>query len=352
VLALRDELAEAFDRFLASGRYVHGPEHEAFQQELAALVGVASCAGVASGTDALQLALLAAGCEPGDQILTAANAGGYSAAAARRVGLRVRYADVDAGTLSLSGETVGAALTRATRAVVVTHLYGLLGDVEGVVAACRERGVAVVEDCAQAAGARRDGRAAGSFGDVAAFSFYPTKNLAALGDGGAVLTDRGDIADRVQQLREYGWDSRFRVSTGGGWNSRLDELQAAILRVRLRHLGVWNERRREVVAAYAAALPAAAGRFVRGGGEEFVGHLAVLVAADRDAARAALDAAGVATDVHFPIADHRQPAWADEYAGVSLPATEHAVEHVLTVPCFPELTEEEIGAVCAALATL
>jgi dTDP-4-amino-4,6-dideoxygalactose transaminase len=217
---------------------------------------------------------------------------------------------------------------------------------------CRDRGVAVVEDCAQAAGARRGGRAAGSFGDVAAFSFYPTKNLAALGDGGAVLTDCGDVADRVQQLREYGWDSRFRVTTGGGWNSRLDELQAAILRVRLRHVEAWNERRREVVAAYVAALPPAAGRFVRGDGEEFVAHLAVLVASDRDVVRAVLDAAGVATDVHFPIADHRQPAWADEYAEVSLPATEHAVEHVLTVPCFPELTDEEIGAVSAALATL
>ena len=350
--ALRAELREAFDRVLASGRYVRGPEHAAFEHELAEYVGVAACAGVASGTDALQLALLAVGCEAGDEVVAVANAGGYTAAAARRLGLRVRYADVDARTLGLSRETVEAVLTRATRAVVVTHLYGLLAGVEEIAALCRERGVTVVEDCAQAAGARRGGRTAGAFGDVAAFSFYPTKNLAALGDGGAVATDSGEVADRVLLLREYGWDAKYRVSVRGGWNSRLDELQAAILRGRLRRLDGWNARGREIVGRYAASLSPLAGRFVAGDGEDYVAHLAVLLTEDRNAARAALEAAGVGTDVHYPIADHRQPAWSGDYPGLSLPVTEHAAEHVLTVPCFAELTDDEVTIVCEALRDL
>lgn len=347
--ALRDELADTFERFLASGRYILGPEHAAFEGEFAGFLGVGHCVGVASGTDALELALLAVGCRGGDGVLMAANCAAYAATAARRAGLRVCFADVDSATLCLSAATVEEALTPDSRAVVVTHLYGLLGDVEGIVALCRDRGVAVVEDCAQAAGARRGGRRAGAFGDVAAFSFYPTKNLAALGDGGVVATSSDEVADRVRKLRQYGWDRKYRVSIPGGGNSRLDELQAAVLRVRLDRLDGWNARRREIVQRYAAVLAPAVGRFVAGAGEDYVAHLAVAVVADRERVRAALDAAGVGTDVHYPIADHRQPAWSDDYADVRLPVTEHAVEHVLTLPCFPELTEEEIVRVCEAL---
>lgn len=223
-LALRAELSTGFDRFLEAGRYVLGPEQELFEQEFASFLGVRHCVGVASGTDALELALMAVGCGGGDRILTAANCGAYAAAAARRAGLRVSYADVDSPTLTLSPETVEAALTPDVRAVVVTHLYGLLADVEGILALCRDRGIAVVEDCAQAAGARRNGLRAGAFGDAAAFSFYPTKNLAALGDGGAVSTGSDEVADRVRRLRQYGWGQKYEISLLGGSNSRLDEL--------------------------------------------------------------------------------------------------------------------------------
>jgi aminotransferase EvaB len=348
-LALREELAGVFERFLASGRYILGPEHAAFESEFAAFVGVRHCVGVASGTDALELALSAVGCRAGDAILTAANCGAYTTGAARRGGFRVRFADVDPETLCLSRPTVEEALSPDVRAVVVTHLYGLLADVERIGALCRDRGIALVEDCAQAVGARRNGRRAGAFGDAATFSFYPTKNLAALGDGGAVTTDRPEVAERVRLLRQYGWDRKYRVSLGGGQNSRLDELQAAVLRTRLGRLDEGNERRRSIVDRYARALAPDVGRFVALKGEDYVAHLAVVLFEDREAPRNALDSAGIGTDVHYPLADHRQPAWSDEYADVRLPVTEHAVTHVLTLPCFPELTEDEIARVCEVL---
>jgi dTDP-4-amino-4,6-dideoxygalactose transaminase len=345
----RAELDVLLERFLESGRYVLGPQHADFEHEFAAYVGTRDCVGVASGTDALELALRAVGCVPGDAILTAANCGGYASIAARRAGLRVRYADVDSETLSLSAATVGSALDADVRAVVVTHLYGLLAHVEEIEALCRERGIAVVEDAAQAVGARRGGRRAGSFGDAAAFSFYPTKNLGALGDGGAVCTSREDIAESVRSLRQYGWVSKYEVARGGGWNSRLDELQSAVLRARLPLIDEGNRRRRQIVARYAASLRADAGRFVAVDGEDYVAHLAVALVEDRDRVRAVFETAGIGTDVHYPVPDHRQPAWAADYVGVTLPVTEHGAEHVLTLPCFPELRDDEAERVCEVL---
>jgi aminotransferase EvaB len=349
VRAFRAELDAAVAGVLDSGRYILGPEHDLFERELAEYLGAAHCVGVASGTDALEIALAAVGCEEGDEVVTAANAGFYSSAAARAAGLRVRYADVDPPTLTLSAETVGAALTPNTRAVVVTHLYGLLADVEPIAELCRSRGIALVEDCAQAAGARRSGRFAGTYGDAATFSFYPTKNLAALGDGGAVVTGDEAVADRARRKRQYGWESKYAVTVDGGRNSRLDELQAAVLRQRLPHLDAWNERRREIAARYAEALPAPAGRLVALEGEDYVAHLAVALVEDRAAVRERLGAAGVGTDVHYPIPDHRQPVWGGALADTELPVTEHAAEHVVTLPCFPELTDNEVDRVCEAL---
>ena len=349
VRALRSELDVALARVLESGRYVLGPEHDLFEVELAAYLGTASCVGVASGTDALELALRAVCCDEGDEIVASANAGFYATAAARAAGLEVRYADVEPNTLTLSVETVEPALTPATRAVVVTHLYGLLADVEPIAQLCRARGIALVEDCAQAAGARRGGRCAGTFGDAAAFSFYPTKNLAALGDGGAVVSNDDDVAERVRALRQYGWEAKYRVTTSGGTNSRLDELQAAVLRVRLPHLDRWNERRRSIAARYSKVLRPRVGRVVAVEGEEYVAHLAVALVEERDATRTKLRASGIGTDIHYPIADHRQPLWRGSLADLRLPVTEHAAEHVLTLPCFPELTDNEVDRVCEAL---
>jgi aminotransferase EvaB len=347
VTALRTELDDALARVLDGGRYVFGPEHELFETEFAGYLGARHCVAVASGTDALELALRAVGCTPCSEVVTAANAGFYTSAAARAAGLRVAYADVEPDTLALSAATVEPALTSGTSAVVVTHLYGLMADVEPIVELCGARGIAVVEDCAQAAGARRDGRAAGTSGDAAAFSFYPTKNLAALGDGGAVVTSRDDVAERLRELRQYGWEAKYRVATAGGRNSRLDELQAAVLRVRLTRLDQGNARRRSIALRYAEALP-----LVRLDGEDYVAHLAVALVEDRDGVRERLGAAGVGTDVHYPVPDHRQPVWGDAYAALRLPVTEHAVERVMTLPCFPELADNEVDRVCEALRDL
>jgi dTDP-4-amino-4,6-dideoxygalactose transaminase len=352
VVAQRPELAAAIARVLDSGRYVLGPEHDAFESELATYLGVAHCVAVASGTDALELALRALECAPDGEVITAANAGCYASTAISRAGLRVSFADVDPTTLLLSVETVEPALSARTAAVVVTHLYGTLADVEPLVDLCHANGVAVVEDCAQAAGARRGARMAGSFGDLAAFSFYPTKNLAALGDGGAVATDDSALADRLRQLRQYGWRHKYEVVTDGGRNSRLDDVQAAILRTRLPRLDADNERRRAVVSAYSRALRPDVGRLVVRDAEDCVCHLAVALVENREAVRDAMRDAGVGTDVHYPVADHRQPCRADRFADLSLPVTEHATARVLTLPCHAELDDAEVELVCEALGAL
>ncbi|SNR87713.1 dTDP-4-amino-4,6-dideoxygalactose transaminase [Geodermatophilus saharensis] len=355
VAALAPALRSAIDDVLTSGWYVLGPQHDAFEREFAAAVGAGHCVGVGNGTDALELALIGVGCRPGDEVVTAANAGMYTTTAALKAGLVPRFADVDPATLLLTAATVEPVLTPSTRAVAVTHLYGRLADVGPLRELCRSAGVALVEDCAQAAGAVGTDGPAGSLADAAAFSFFPTKNLGALGDGGAVTTGDADLAARLRSLRQYGWSAKYTATLPHGRNSRLDELQAAVLRVRLPHLAGWNARRREVVARYAEVLGEGPRRMVHGrdaASPAHVGHLAVMTTPHRDADRAALAAAGIRTDVHYPVPDHRQPVLAGTTGGVSLPVTERAAGQVLTLPCFAELTDAEVDRVCDALRLL
>ncbi|MFP5369929.1 MAG: DegT/DnrJ/EryC1/StrS family aminotransferase [Actinomycetes bacterium] len=354
-LALEGPLRRAVDEVLSSGWYVLGPQHEAFEREFAAAVGAAHCVGVANGTDALELALLSVGCLPGDEVVTAANASMYTATAALKAGLVPRFADVDPNSLLLTAATVEPALTPRTKAVVVTHLYGRMADLAPIRDLCRKAGVALVEDCAQAAGAHNEQGPAGSLGDAAAFSFFPTKNLGALGDGGAVVTQDDDRAALVRRLRQYGWSSKYTVTEPRGRNSRLDELQAAVLRVKLPHLDAWNARRREIVARYAEVLGHGPRRMVHGSAADspsYVGHLAVMITDTREADRAAFAEAGVRTDVHYPVPDHRQPVLAGTTADVRLAVTEQAAEQILTLPCFAEMTETEIERVCDVLRKL
>jgi aminotransferase EvaB len=343
----RSDAAAAVQRVIGRGWYLLGEETEGFEREFAAYLKVRDVVTVASGTDALVLALAALGTSAGDEVVTAANAGGYTTNAALQRGMVPRYADVEEEDLLMSRKTVEAALSPQTAVVVVTHLYGKMAPIESIRDLCHERGVSVVEDCAQVAGARAAGGRAGSFGDVAAFSFYPTKNLGALGDGGAVATDRPEVAERVRRLRQYGWGSKYRVTERGGRNSRIDELQSAVLRGRLGALDAGNARRREVCGRYAEALAGTAVSMVHGGVTDFVGHLAVTRSADRAAFAAALQGRGIATDVHYPVPDHRQPALADP--ACSLPVTERATAEVLSLPCFPELTDGEVDYVCTAI---
>jgi len=345
----RGLISGAVAEVVNSSRFVLGEQVTAFEHELAEYVGVSDAVGVASGTDALEFAFRAVCPEGRKTVVTAANAGGYSLTAARRAGFGVRFADVDASSHLLTAATVAPTLDESVGVVVVTHLYGRAADVPGIRALCEPLGIAVVEDCAQAIGAALPQGRVGSMGDVAAFSFYPTKNLGAIGDGGAVTTTSDAVADRVRLLRQYGWKGKYRIGLDGGRNSRLDEIQAGVLRARLPFVDDWNRRRRDILGRYFAAaspdihvLPAI--------GDSHVGHLGVVVCEDRNSLVEYLSRRGIQTDVHYPVPDHKQPAFSSEYSSVQLPVTERLAEQVLSVPLFPELREDEIERICAALA--
>lgn len=348
--AEREVLRAAVDDVLGSGWLIQGPQHTAFEAELAAFLGTGHVAGVASGTDALEIALRALMPTGRTTVVTAANCGGYTTTAARRAGFGVRFADVDPATLCIDPEDVSRVLDESVGVVVVTHLYGRSADVEAVRDLCRPLGVMVLEDCAQALGAHVGTARVGSLGHAAAFSFYPTKNLGALGDGGAIASSDPTVIDTVLALRQYGWRGKYTIGVDGGRNSRLDEVQAAVLRRRLPRLDAWNERRRAIITSYVGAAPERV-RVLAAEGPEHVAHLAVALCDERDALRAHLAEHRVRTDVHYPVPDHRQPALAAQYADVHLPATERAVEQIVSLPVFPELRDDEIERVCDALAS-
>lgn len=341
----------AVSRVLASGWYVMGPEHDAFETELASYLGAAESVLVGNGTDALEIALAVVGVERGGVILATANAGGYGTIAGRLLGAEVYYSDVSPETLQMTPETFLEALERVPatpKAVIVTHLFGAMADVAAITLLARERGIAVVEDCAQSLGAESGGIKAGLFGDIATTSFYPTKNLGALGDGGALFTNSAELAEKARRMRQYGWKSKYHIAYDHGRNSRLDEMQAAILRVKLPFLDAANERRRAIHARYLEASSDGV-RVIGATSPSFIAHLAVVLADDRDRVREVLNEAGVATDIHYPVPDHHQTFPSSPPAPVSLPITERVAETLFSVPMFPELTDDEVDRICAAL---
>jgi len=344
------EIREAIERVLANGHYILGPEVEAFEAEFAAYQGGGHTVGVANGTEALELALRAVGVRAGDGVATVANTVSATIAAIEQIGARPVFVEIDPATLLMAPAALAETLAHASvpvRAVVPVHLYGQPAELGAICALAQRSGVPVVEDCAQAHGARWAGRRAGSWGAAAAFSFYPTKNLGALGDGGAVFSGDAAVAARVRQLRQYGWRRRY-VSEEPGRNSRLDELQAAILRVKLRHLDAENAVRARQAARYLAAAPALpdlAWPTVAAPAEP-VWHQFVVRTARRDALLAHLAGREIHAGVLYPVPAHRQPAYAQ---AVSLPETERACAEVLSLPCHPGLTEAEVDRVLAAL---
>lgn len=351
----REALLLATGAVIDSGYAVLGGQHAAFETELAAYLGAADAVGVASGTDALELAIKAVMANGRSTVLTAGNAGAYTSTATVRAGYTPRYADIDPRTLCVTPETVGAALTDDVGVVVVTHLYGYLGDGKALRAMCDERGIALVEDCAQAIGARREDGHASTFGHAGTFSFYPTKNLGAIGDGGAVVPGSPEIAARLRQLRQYGWEGKYNATVAGGTNSRLDELQAAFLRVRLPLVDGLNQRRRAIVARYREAardLDPALLSVLPAVGVEHAAHLAIARSTRRDDVRTQLADAGVATDIHFPIPDWTQSAFARFAPEAELVATTTACAEILSLPLFPELTDDEVDVVVAAIRSL
>lgn len=340
------DVAQVLRGVIESQRYILGPQVEAFERGLAAYVGVAHGVGVASGTDALVLALRAFEIGPGKRVVTVTNAGYYGSTAIAAVGAEPVYVDVDEATLTLSPRALAQALQgQAAQAVIVTHLYGQLADMASIAALCRDAGVPLIEDCAQAHGARRAGRMAGAWGQLGCFSFYPTKNLGALGDGGALVTDDEALAQTLRTLRQYGWGQKYEVVQRGGGNSRLDEMQAAILNAKLPRLDAANACRRAIAARYNQAFADLPLRLPASTGEDHVAHLYVVRTPRRDALRTHLAAAGVASEVHYPIADHLQPVRAGLGQAPGLPVSEAACGEVLTLPCFPALSDAQVARV-------
>jgi dTDP-4-amino-4,6-dideoxygalactose transaminase len=347
---IRAEVDEALARVLDSGWFILGPEVEAFERELAAAVGAPQAIAVGNGTDAIELALTALDVGPGDEVVTSPLSAAFTALAVLSVGARPVFADLDPETLNVSPEAVARAITPRTKALMPVHLYGHPADLDPILAVGRERGIPVVEDACQAVGALYKGRAVGTLDGLGALSFYPTKNLGALGDGGAVLVSDRERAERLRKLRNGGQSDRYRHVLMGR-NSRLDEMQAAVLRVGLKHLNDWTERRRALGQIYTSELQGSPLRLLR---EQpyarSVYHLFVVRHPRRDAIMAALKEQGIGTLVHYPIPLHLQPALAPLGGRPGdLPVAEQAANEVFSLPLYPELTDGQARAVAAAV---
>jgi dTDP-4-amino-4,6-dideoxygalactose transaminase len=346
------EIRAALDRVLASGWYVLGKEVQAFEAEFAAFLGVHHAIGVASGTDAVALALSCCGVRPGDEVITVSHSAVATVAAIEQIGAVPVFADIDPITRCIDPELIHALVSPRTRALVPVHIYGQPAPMPRIMEIAAQFGLKVVEDCAQAHGAEIGGKKVGSFGDAAAFSFYPTKNLGAIGDGGAVVTGSDLVAADCRARREYGWQERY-ISFFPGVNSRLDELQAGVLRAKLPHLASDNARRREIAARYSAALDGIA-LFPPATVPDTLHamHLYVLETAQPDLLQAHLAAAGVGSARHYPAAIHQQPAYRGRIrGGDQLSATEALCRRIVTLPLYPELSEAQVARVCSALSS-
>ncbi len=343
---IRDEIVAAVQGCLDSMRFVLGPNGEAFEREFAAYCGTKHAVGVASGTDALHLALRAAGLGPGDEVITVSWTFIATLEAISHVGAVPVLADIRPDTHNMDPEDAARKITPRTRAIIPVHIYGLPADMDAIDALAREYGLVVIEDAAQAHGARYRGRRAGSLGDLACFSFYPSKNLGGYGDGGMVTTNSDEYAGRLRELRHHGHGSKY-VHATIGYNSRLDEIQAAALRVKLRRLDDWNERRRAHAATYGRLLADADVQTPPlPDGCEHVFNLYTIRLAQRDALADRLARAEIGHSTHYRRPAHMQPAFAHlGYEAGSLPVTLEAAGQVIQLPLFPEMSPEQLDAV-------
>jgi aminotransferase EvaB len=333
----------AVARVLASGQFILGNETAKFEERFAAYVGVEHGIGVASGSDAIELALRAAGITAGMKVATSANAGHYATSAIRLIGAEPVFMEVDFSTRNITLGAVEGAIANGVDAVVATHLYGLaIAEIAAIGVTCKENGVVLIEDCAQAHGARLDLKKVGSFGDASAFSFYPTKNLGALGEAGSVLTNDPVIAEKTRSLRTYGWSEKYKVELPGGRNSRLDELQAAILADLLPFLDRDNARRREIANAYLTGISIEGIELPEFLGDDYVAHLFVISSSRRAEFMKKLHSQGISTAIHFPIPDHLQPYSGGNSIGALL-VTEKLATEVFSLPCYAELRDEEVA---------
>jgi dTDP-4-amino-4,6-dideoxygalactose transaminase len=348
--SIKPEIDAAIARVLDSCQFVLGSEVAGFEQDFAAYCGAAECIALNSGTSALHLALLAAGVGPGDEVITVPFTFVASVAAVTYTGARPVLVDIDPRSFTMDPSAVEAAITPRTKAILPVHLYGQSADMDPIMEVARRRGLVVIEDAAQAHGAKYKGRPVGSIGDMGCFSFYPGKNLGAYGEGGAVTTSNAEYARTIRMLRDWGQDRKYHHLLRG-FNYRMEGFQGAILRVKLRHLEHWTESRRRVVNLYNELLADSGvetptempwGRHVY--------HVYTLRADDRDGLQASLQAEGIQTGIHYPVPAHLQPAYADlGYGRGAFPHAESAAEQVLSLPLYPELSSQAVAEVAGAV---
>ncbi len=348
--ALWHPLREAALRVLRSGQYVLGPEVEAFEREAAGFLGVQHAIGLNSGTDALVIGLRAIGVRPGDEVVTSPFSFFATAEAISLIGATPVFADIEEDGFNIDPDRVESAITRHTRAVLPVHLFGRPAELDRIKQLAADRGLRVLEDCAQSFGARLDGKATGSLADAGAFSFYPTKNLGGVGDGGLLTTDDDEVAETARMLRNHGERTRYHNEMLG-YNSRLDAMQAALLRVKLEHIDPANDGRRKAALRYQemlADLPGLSTPQVTPG-HVFHQYTIRIAGGRRDLVRQKLDEAGIGTMVYYPIPIHRLPVYADAYGDLELPIAEAAAEQVLSIPIWPAIDIETQERVAAAL---
>jgi dTDP-4-amino-4,6-dideoxygalactose transaminase len=349
-LAYKPEIDEAIQRVLDRGRYILGEEVSNFEAEFASYLGVKHAIGLGSGTEAIHVALAACGIGPGDEVITVSHTAVATVAAIELTGATPVLVDIEPDFFTLDPLQFQAAITSRTRAVIPVHLYGQPANLEPIMEIARARNLRVIEDCAQAHGATYQGNRVGSYGDIACFSFYPTKNLGALGDGGMVVTSDAGLAERARLLREYGWAKRY-VSHIAGWNSRLDELQAAVLRVKLRYLDQDNRKRARLADQYGEGLddctlvlPSARDNTTH------AYHLYVVRSSKRDRMQVFLNDRGIGTLVHYPVPIHLQAAYDKRIpGGTVLQQTERAAQEVLSLPIYPELSDSDVQQVIESI---
>jgi dTDP-4-amino-4,6-dideoxygalactose transaminase len=352
--SIRQDVEAAIARVCASQQFIMGPEVEALERELAAFIGVPFAIGVSSGTDALLMSLMALDIGAGDEVITPTFSFFATAGSVSRVGARPVFADVDPVTLMLRAEDIEPFITARTKAIIPVHLYGLCADMAPILELAASRGIAVIEDAAQALGATDNGTMAGAFGATGCFSFFPSKNLGAFGDAGLVTTSDEALAARLRRLRNHGAEQRYYHREIGG-NFRLDALQAAVLRVKLSHLTRWNARRRANAATYRGLFADAGLTQVtlppEVDGRTHIYHQFVVRLAERDRVRAHLTESGIGSDIYYPVPFHRQECFADiAPTDRTFPNAERACAEVLALPIFPELTAEQQQYVVAGIA--
>jgi len=342
--SLKSEIDAAVLKVLESGYYILGSEVKAFEQEFAQYMKAKYAVGVGSGTEALHLALVACGIGPGDEVMMPSHTAVATASAVKLAGANPIFVDISEEDFNLDVGTLQSAVTSKTKAIIAVHLYGQPARMTKILEFAKKNHLKVIEDCAQATGAEYRGQKVGTLGDIGCFSFYPTKNLGAIGDGGAVVTNDQALFEKIQYLRQYGWKERY-ISAFVGWNSRLDEMQAAILRVKLRHLDTDNGKRRAIAKTYmerlklkGLILPKIADDIAH------VFHLFVVRVQGRDKFLSYLSGRGIAAAIHYPLAVHMQPAF--NSPKVSLPVTEKICGEILSLPMYPELQPQDIDQVC------